>query len=273
MSGPYVALGDSYTSGLQIQPQVGTPAGCARSGVNYPSLVAKRLNVTKFTDVSCSGARTYDLTAAQQTSGGANPPQLDAITSTTVLVTIGIGGNDAGFSEVLGRCVAESLRQYLTGSTPTAAPCSAYYANGPGRDEIQNKTNATGDRLGNALREIKRRAPQAKVLLIGYPALLPSDPAVCRSTMGLTISAADLSFLAGQEQQLNAMLKRTALAAGVEFVDTYGGSVGHDMCAGPAGRWVEPPAPADGLAPIHPNAAGQQGMAGAVLNALGVPRP
>jgi hypothetical protein len=52
------------------------------------------------------------------------------------------------------------------------------------------------------------------------------------------------------------------------FVDTYTPSLGHDMCAGPERRWIEPPLPAAGRAPLHPNAAGQQGMAAAVLAAV-----
>jgi lysophospholipase L1-like esterase len=265
-----VAVGDSYTSGLKIQPQVGTPVGCARSAVNYPSLVAKRLDVRNFTDASCSGARTWDLTSAQRTDGGANPPQLEALTQDTRLVTVGIGGNDAGFTEVIGRCAAESVRQsLLAGTTGSDSLCRAYYTSGPGRSELQGKADAAGRRLGDALQEIRRRAPQARVFVVGYPALLPADPAGCVSTLGRQVTAGDLGFLAEEEQQLNGMLKQAATAAGVGYVDTYAASVGHDMCAGETGRWIEPPVPAEGLAPLHPNAAGQQGMAGAVLSALG----
>ncbi|MEV4561299.1 SGNH/GDSL hydrolase family protein [Kitasatospora sp. NPDC049285] len=262
-----MALGDSYTSGLRIPPQGGTPEGCGRSGVNYPSLVARQLDLSAFTDVSCSGARTGDLTAAQQTSGGANPPQLDALTSATRLVTLGIGGNDAGFLDVIGRCAMENVKHVLLGGG-SDAPCRAYYTTGGGRNEVQQKVDATGEWLTAALGEIKRRAPDAKVLLVGYPALLPQDPATCSATLGDDIAAGDVRFVAAQEQQLNAMLRQRAEAAGVAFIDTYTASSGHDMCAAPGTRWIEPPEPTQGLAPIHPNAQGQQGMAAAVLGAL-----
>ncbi len=267
VTGPYVALGDSYTSGLRIPPQSGSPQGCGRSGANYPSLVARRLDLEEFTDVSCSGARTGDLTAAQPTDDGTNPPQLDALGAATRLVTLGIGGNDAGFLDVLGRCAVENVRHGLTGRGDDA-PCRAYYTTGAGRGEVQRKLAATGERLTAALGEIKRRAPQAEVLLVGYPALLPQDPARCAGTLGEGIAAADVDFVSEQEQDLNGMLRQRAEAAGVVFVDTYSASAGHDMCEAVGTRWIEPLAAEQGLAPIHPNAQGQQGMAAAVLAAL-----
>jgi len=271
-AGPYVALGDSYTSGLDIEPQIGTPAGCSRSGANYPSLVARQLRVTAFTDASCSAARTVDLTGSQRTRDGVNPPQLDALSADTRLVTVGIGGNDAGFIDVIGRCAAESVRQSLLGRSGEAAeaPCRAYYTDGAGQDQVQRKLAAAGERLGEALREIARRSPQARVYVVGYPALLPTDPAACDGTLGTGVAAGDIAFLGEKEQQLNGMLRQRAEAAGAGFVDLYAASVGHDMCAGEATRWIEPPRAAAGRSPIHPNPAGQQGMAQAVLAAMAV---
>ncbi len=271
VTGPYVAVGDSFTSGLLIPPQGGSPQGCGRSGVNYPSLVAQQLGLKDFTDVSCSGARTVELTAAQQTGNGVNPPQLDALGPTTGLVTLGIGGNDMGFMDVLGRCAVENVRHTLTGSSNSDAPCRSYYTTGAGRGEIGRKLQAADERLTTALAEIKRRAPQARVLLVGYPALLPQDPARCAQTLGDGIAAGDVVFVGEQEQQLNAMLHRRAEASGVGFVDTYAPSVGHDLCEPQGTRWIEPLSAAAGLAPMHPNALGEQGMATAVLAALGQP--
>ncbi|MET8703462.1 SGNH/GDSL hydrolase family protein [Kitasatospora sp. NPDC004723] len=274
-TGPYVALGDSYTSGLKISPQQeAEPKGCSRSAVNYPSLVAKALGLSgdRFHDVSCSGARTGDLTGAQSTDGGSNPPQLDALTPATRLVTIGIGGNDAGFMDVVGQCAKENLvdaLRGLVGSDRAAAPCrDSYAAADGGGDQVQRKVDAAGERLGQQLKEIKRRAPQARVYVVGYPALLPADPASCVPVLGSTVAGGDLGFLVEKEQQLNTMLKRRAEAAGAVFVDLAAPSAGHDMCAGESARWVEPPFPAHGLAAIHPNAKGQEGAAEAVLKAV-----
>ncbi|MEU8919418.1 SGNH/GDSL hydrolase family protein [Kitasatospora sp. NPDC048545] len=272
-TGPYVALGDSYTAGMQIPPQTGEPRGCSRSGANYPSLVAKGLGVAsgQFRDVSCTGATTEDLTGAQNTGNGTNPAQLDALSADTRLVTLGIGGNDAGFMDVVVECAKDNLLDAVKGvikQTRAASPCRDHYSSGDGTDEVQRRVDTAGDRLGRVLEDVKRRSPQARVYVIGYPTLLPADPSGCLPVLGKTVAVADLGFLAEKEKQLNAMLKQHAEAAGAVFVDTAGPSVGHDMCAGEGERWIEPPVPARGLAPIHPNAKGQEAEAGIVLKAL-----
>ncbi|MFJ9695473.1 SGNH/GDSL hydrolase family protein [Kitasatospora sp. NPDC101183] len=268
---PYVALGDSYTAGLKIAPQTGEPRGCYRSSVNYPSLVAKGLGLAaaQFQDVSCTGARTPDLTAPQKTPDGSNPAQLDAVTTATRLVTLGIGGNDAGFTEVLTECAKDNLVDAVKGlvGERSAAPCRDHYAT-DGADQVQRKVDAAGERLAQALKEVRRRAPQARVYVVGYPSLLPADPATCKPVLGSTVTPGDLGFLAEKEQQLNGMLKKRAEAAGAVFVDAAAPSAGHDMCAGEEARWVEPPFPAEGLAPVHPNAKGQEAVAAAVLKAV-----
>ncbi|WP_051967662.1 SGNH/GDSL hydrolase family protein [Kitasatospora mediocidica] len=273
--GPYVALGDSYTAGLQIEPAAaGAPRGCGRSGVNYPSLVARDLGIAAadFTDVSCSSATTADLGAPQHLDGGDNPAQLDALSDRTRLVTVGIGGNDADFTKVVARCAEQGLAQTLLAGLDLKkaqdSPCRASYTAADGQDRLTALLDTVGDRLTGVLQEVKRRAPQARVYLVGYPALLPADPAGCQSVLGRAVLPGDLSYIAQKEQQLNTVLADRAKAAGVAFVDTYKPSAGHDMCAGQAARWVEPPFPAAGLAPLHPNAAGQQAMAKAVAAAI-----
>ncbi len=271
-----MALGDSYTAGLAIDPQVGTPVGCGRSGVNYPALVAKNLGLGAgpgFTDVSCSGATTDDLTGAQRTSGGTNAPQLDALSPATRLVTLGIGGNDVGFVDVLAECAKDNLKDSLLGDLtgrPAAdqAPCRAHYTAADGQDQLQRKVDAAGERLAGLLREIGRRAPQATVYVVGYPALLPGDATACAETLGRSVSPGDLGFLLAEERGLNAMLRQRAQSSGARYVDTFTPSAGHDMCAGEGTRWIEPPFPTPGSAPVHPNALGQQGMAAAVLDGI-----
>ncbi|RKT18088.1 GDSL-like lipase/acylhydrolase family protein [Streptomyces sp. 1114.5] len=272
-TGPYVALGDSYTAGMQIPPQTGEPRGCARSGVDYPALVAKGLGLSadRFRDVSCTGARTGDLTAAQNTGNGTNPAQLDALTPQTTLVTLGIGGNDAGFTDVVIECAKDSLVDAVKGvvqQTRAASPCRDHYASGDGTDEVQHRVDAAGVRLGQVLQDVKRRSPQARVYVVGYPTVFPADPSGCLPLLGRTVAVGDVAFLAEKQQQLNAMLRQRAQAAGAVFVDAAGPSVGHDMCAGEGERWVEPPFPVGGLAPIHPNAKGHEAVAGLVLKAL-----
>ena len=266
--GTYAALGDSYTSGPDIPTQTGTPAGCDRSSRNYPSLVAKSLGfkTDKVHDVSCSGATIANLTASQSTSDGVNAAQFGALSSSTTLVTLGIGGNDVDFAGVLTRCVEVDLIPSLFGrSAAQSSPCQAYYTSG-GTDQIEQKIQAAATSLADALGRIKQRAPHASVFVVGYPDLLPSGGSSCADTLGIT--SADLVFLNQEELRLNAMLRASAKTAGAAYVDTYTPSQGHDACTEPDVRWIEPLEPASPAALLHPNARGEQAMASAVLAAI-----
>ncbi|WP_369234457.1 SGNH/GDSL hydrolase family protein [Streptomyces sp. R21] len=285
-SGPYVALGDSYTSGAGIPAQSGRPAGCDRSDRNYPALVAEelKLDAAGFRDVSCSGATTAGLSAPQSTGHGTNPAQLSALSAKTRLVTVGIGGNDIGFASLVERCVKAGAIYYATGSgkyTGDDAPCRSRYVSesesgsasdsGSGSDSgatdvVRQKIRAVGERLDSTLAEVERRAPQARVYVVGYPAILPDGGHGCDDDM--TIAPEDLAFLHDKEQQLNSALRERAEAAGAGYVDTYTPSVGHDACTATGTRWVEPLIPASPAAPVHPNARGERAMADAVLRAL-----
>ncbi|WP_327312248.1 SGNH/GDSL hydrolase family protein [Streptomyces sp. NBC_01235] len=276
--GPYVALGDSYTAGPKIPDQGGSPAGCDRSDRNYPALVARRLGLpaADFRDVSCSGATVTDLTAAQSTDHGTNPAQLSALSDRTRLVTLGIGGNDIGFASLVKSCVKSGVLRFAlsaleagTGNAVDAgdAPCRARYVS-DGGDEVRQRIEAADERLGEALAEVRRRAPKARVYVVGYPAILPAGTADCGSEMGL--AAGDVTYLHDKEQQLNRMLRERAGKAGAGYVDTYTPSVGRDACADRQVRWVEPLVPLAPAASVHPNERGEQGMADAVLKTLGV---
>lgn len=264
---PYVALGDSYTSGSGIPDQVGQPSGCERSSRDYPALVAAslRLSAAQVRDVSCSGATIADLSAPQSTKDGTNPAQLAALSDATGLITLGIGGNDVDFAGVLTRCVERDVLPALIDSSSGLAPCRAFYTSG-GVDQIQQKIQAAADQLSAELGQIKRRAPHASVYVIGYPALVPSSGTGCAHTLGIT--QGDVAFLHDEEVRLNGMLKQSAESAGDAYVDTYTPSTGHDACSDAAARWIEPLIPASQAVPLHPNARGEQGMADAVVRAI-----
>ena len=268
--GPYVALGDSYTAGPDLPDRTGRPAGCDRSGRNYPALVAAELKLaaSDFRDVSCSGATIKDLSATQSTDHGTNPAQLSALNAKTRLVTLGIGGNDIGFSAMIKQCVLAGAFYYATGSgrfIDVDAPCRKRYVSGDS-DAVREKIDTADDRLTRALAEVERRAPEARVYVVGYPAILPSDGSGCGRQMGL--APGDITFLHEKEQQLNAMLRKRAEAAGAEYVDTYTPSVGRDACAAEDVRWIEPLVPRAAAAPVHPNERGERGMANAVLKTV-----
>ncbi|MBE8471873.1 SGNH/GDSL hydrolase family protein [Streptomyces justiciae] len=269
--GPYVALGDSYTAGPDIPGRRAKPAGCDRSDRNYPALVAAELGLERaeFRDMSCSGATTGDLFKAQDTDSGTNPAQLSAVSAGTRLVTVGIGGNDIGFGELITGCVKAGVRYRLESRigdlAPDRAPCRAQHTSGD-TDEIGTRIAATGGRVADVLADIRRRAPEARIYLVGYPTILPARGADCGRAMGL--APGDVTFLRQKEQQLNAMLRSTAADAGAGYVDTYAPSDGRDACAEADVRWVEPLIPAAPAAPVHPNERGERGMAQAVLRAF-----
>ncbi|WP_427921079.1 SGNH/GDSL hydrolase family protein [Streptomyces sp. cg40] len=269
--GPYVALGDSYTAGPGITDPTGTPAGCDRSAGNYPALVAAELGLKggKFRDVSCSGATTSDLTASQHTDNGTNPPQLRALSSDTRLVTVGIGGNDIGFSKLIKRCLAMGALYQLTGSGKyftEDAPCARQANSGSASDAVEKKITTAGNRLTRILTEVKRRAPEARVYIVSYPAILPADSADCGREMSL--APGDVTFLREKEQDLNTALRQRASEAGVSYVDTYAPSTDHNACTAKNTRWIEPLVTENPAAPVHPNARGERGMADAVLRAV-----
>ncbi|MFI6025812.1 SGNH/GDSL hydrolase family protein [Amycolatopsis magusensis] len=251
-TGRYVALGDSFTSGPLIPNQVSLP--CLRSDHNYPSLVAAALGVDEFTDVSCGGATTRDLTGRQF---GFVPPQYDALTEDTDLVTMGMGGNDVGFGEIVITC------SLLAVTNPAGAPCEKHYTAG-GTDQLRERFEQFAPTLGAAIDGIRARAPQARIVLVGYPAILPESGG-CFPIV--PIAAGDVSYLDGVEQALNEVVAEQADSHGVEYVDTF--TRGHDVCQAPGTKWVEGLFPTSLAAPIHPNLAGMKASAGAVLTHLG----
>ena len=254
----YVALGDSFTAGPLIPNQLADPLGCLRSNRDYPHRVAARLSPAAFRDVSCSGADTGDMTAPQNVTPGPNPPQLDALDASTSLVTIGIGGNDIGFSGIIESCVT---------LVPWNTPCRDTYTAG-GTDELSRRIAETGPKVATTLAAIRARSPQATLVVVGYPTILPNSGIGCWPAV--PIGWGDVSYLRAKHRELNAMLAGQAAAAGASYVDTYTPSIGRDACASSSRRWVEPLVPATLAAPFHPNARGMQGMADAVVARLGV---
>ncbi|EPD67030.1 SGNH/GDSL hydrolase family protein [Streptomyces sp. HGB0020] len=249
----YAALGDSYTSGPLIPTQV--DANCARSDHNYPSLAAAALKVSAFKDVSCGGATTGNMWKAQGTNG----PQLNAVHRDTDLVTVQIGGNDIGFGSIISTC-AKLAPEDLAG-----APCRRYYTSS-GADQLALNILRTAPKVDAVLRAVHARAPHARVLVVGYPDLLPDDGSGCYPSV--PFAAGDFPYLRDTGKRLNLMLRLVAQWNRAEYVDTYRPTRGHDMCKAPGVRWIEPLQPASPAAPAHPNAQGEEAMARALLERL-----
>lgn len=248
----YVALGDSYTAGPVIPVQRIDPIGCERSTNNYPALLARTLHIHDYTDVSCSGAKTVNMTAPQAVPLlGVNPPQFDALRPDTDLVTLTISGNDIGFTELIFTCARLSV------TDPFGNPCQRA-ATAEGGDFYAQRIAEAAPKVAQVLDGIRARSPHATVLLVGYLRILP--PAVgCYPVF--PVASGDVPYLDSLEQRLNTMLADQAFTHGAAFVDSYGSSLGHDACKLPGQKWVEGTVPTSPAAPVHPNAIGMQEVA------------
>jgi lysophospholipase L1-like esterase len=246
----YVALGDSAAAGPLI-PNQDPALWCLRSSDNnYPRVAAKILGAT-LTDVTCSGAKTEDFTGRQF---GFVKPQFDALKSTTDLVSITIGGNDVGLVQTALGCVnlfpepiGLSCRDRLTAGGDQVAAAIAKWA----------------PEFGRALDEVKRRSPNARVLVTGYGTYI--RPGGCYPVQ--PIWARDGDYLQASVDLLSATARAEAEKRGATYVDLAAVSVGHDTCAKPADRYLEGLIPTTVAAPLHPNAQGMRAFGVTVARA------
>jgi len=248
----YVALGDSYTSGPGIEPM--TPGACLRSTVNYPALVADALHIKEISDVSCGGAATTDLVTAEAVRPPP-APQLDAVDGDTDLVTIGLGFNDLSLSYgLLFACL-------MPKGTPTKG-CQQILATPESRQTLL--IEAVARRVEAAIEAVKKKAPRATVVLVGYPHIVP-DTGSCPSRLSLPDEMLDRVRRA--LAQMNEDWQQAARATGAEYVDMYAVSEGHDICA--ADPWIDGSRDAPGeAAALHPFRAYHEAVAHAVVEVL-----
>ncbi|MFW0148745.1 SGNH/GDSL hydrolase family protein [Mycobacterium sp. smrl_JER01] len=247
----YVALGSSMAAGPGIKPRVpGSPRAAGRSARNYPHLVADALGLD-LVDVTYSGATTSHVLSESQHGA---PPQISALDGTESLVTVTIGGNDAGYVPML--FVAGLPR--LLRSVPLLGPRM--------RDLLDPAARylALGE-VGSALvevgRQLRQRAPRATVLFVDYLTLLPATgDAPPLPPAELTLGR----HIAATLEQLTA---DAAAATGCGLVRAAEASRQHHA-------WSREPwttrfgVPIPGRpAPLHPNADGMRAVADLVVAA------
>lgn len=249
----YVALGDSFTSGVGVAPPASS--GCGRSTNNYANKLARGLHATSFRDVSCLGATTSQVRHGQM--GLTNRAQRAAVSRNTTVVTIGLGGNDENlYSTLVTTCPGLRI------VSPGGAPCAAYLAN-LGSQSPQQIIARTGKRMEAAIRDVQAKAPRARVLIVGYPVLAPARGRCSE----LPLAAGDYAYVHKVNGQLNTALRSAAQRTGAQFVDVGAASVGHDACS--AHPWVNAAnaSRGDGGA-YHPTALGHTAMAQLLRTAL-----
>lgn len=251
----YVAMGDSYTAAPGVGETV--DVGCFRSSSNYPALVAAELGLS-LTDVSCSGATTTSLVGVFETAAGPVPPQFSALTPETDVVTLRMGGNDEGlFTEILLTCPT------LRDQDPDGAPCRDAL-NAGGSDQALATIALVQGRLTSALVGIRDRAPDAEIVLVGYPQLAPAQ-GQCEL---LPLTPGDYDYVRSLMMALGAATEAAAAEAEVEYVDVLAASEGHDICAGEE-AWVNGVGgPTDRAIEMHPFGEEQQAVAELLVEAL-----
>ena len=258
----YVALGDSFTAAWGVNPvNPNQPSsGCIQSMNDYPHQVAANIGL-RLTDVSCAGALTTNMTQPQTTfpdeqSHPAAPPQFDALTTTTQIVTIGIGGNDFGFGEIAQACAVNPLTGYVFGDGWSGwyASCQDYYDPGgqPSADTLSQRiTQVVGPAVEQTVAAIKTRSPQAAVFFVDYLALSTDkahapNPATYPDSCYLSLlysqafpfGAADTQYLAALEVLFNQTVDAAATKAGATVVSPFAKSLTHSPCAGTPDPWV-----------------------------------
>jgi lysophospholipase L1-like esterase len=251
----YTALGDSYAAGPLI-PNPVLPLGCLKSDHNYAHVAAPSIGLP-LRDASCSGAKTNDMTSPQNVEpDGPNPPQFNSLDTGTTVVSLTIGGNDIGFSEVAESCITVN---------PFSHPCLDKY-NAGGKDQLKGRIEATAPKVAAVLQGIHSRSPKARVYVVNYPAIFPETGSGCWPQMPISFS--DAPYLRAKQQQLNAMLATQAANNGAKLANWYQASIGHDACKSSSTRWVEPLIPNNPAAPIHPNLRGMEGGATVLVSAV-----
>jgi lysophospholipase L1-like esterase len=235
-------MGSSYAAGPGLgEMKPGTPARCARSTVNYATLLAARLDLM-LDDQSCSGATIAHILGPW----GELPAQIDAVTPETRLVTVTIGGNDLNF---VGALFAASCR---SAGDPRSCPEPGF------PDEADY--SAVERELTTLAQEVRRRAPEARLVFVQYVRVVPGQ--VCAATpIDPTLAARSLAV----EERLFAITAKVATDNGASVLPADELSRTHTPCD--ATPWSNGnPLGYDGAtgAPWHPNAAGMAGIAAAL---------
>ncbi|SCE68930.1 GDSL-like Lipase/Acylhydrolase family protein [Micromonospora matsumotoense] len=222
----YVALGDSYASGVGADSYTSESGACQRSTNAYPALYNTNVKPASYKSVACSGATTTDVVNSQ----------LSALTSTTTLVSVTIGGNDVGFTSIMSTCV-------LQGETQCVAAVQA--AENKARAELPAK-------LATVYNGIRSRAPSARVVVVGYPVFYQLG------TVCVGLSANSRAKINEGINLVDDITRTAATSAGFTFADVRSIFVGHQLCSY-GEKWLHALNFVNLGVSYHPTAAGQSG--------------
>ena len=224
----YVALGDSYSSGVGAGSYIAASGNCLRSTKAYSALWAAAHSPASYVSLACSGAKTSDVIGNQ----------LGALSAATTLVSITIGGNDVGFSTVLTDCVAY-------GTSTCVSDINA--AENQARTQLPAK-------LANAYSAIRAHAPNARVVVLGYPRFYDLDIWYC-----IGLSSTSRAKINEGADVLDQVISTAAGKAGFAFGDVRPRfAAGHEICDG-SSSWLHSVDWTNVVQSYHPTASGQSG--------------
>ncbi|GAA2334093.1 SGNH/GDSL hydrolase family protein [Dactylosporangium salmoneum] len=222
----YVALGDSYASGVGADSYTSESGSCQRSSNGYPALYNTNVHPAAYRSVACSGATTADVVNSQ----------LSALSTSTTLVSVTVGGNDIGFSSIMTTCV-------LSGESDCIAAVAA------AETKVRNELPA---KLAGVYNGIRSHAPSARVVVVGYPVFYQLG------TVCIGLSANSRAKIDEGINLLDDVIKTAAAAAGATFADVRSQFVGHQLCSY-GDKWLHALNYVNLSVSYHPTAAGQSG--------------
>lgn len=245
-----LSLGDSFSSGEGevsdewYRPGTNSPPdSCHLSLRSYPFLVAANLSLhpNHSHTVACSGATTHDITGSSDYMGQGGRlnlfpndiveqlkadalndfipgrvAQLDFVSLIQPrIVTVGIGGNDAGFMKKLAACAMPSTCDW-------AEP-------GDTRAQAAKELRSLYSVLVSTYKQITQQSPQSRVYAVGYPKVI--DPlGKCDAVTSLLLNSQEREFMDQGVAYLNQIIQAAALTAGVAYVDVEDAFVGKNLC-------------------------------------------
>jgi lysophospholipase L1-like esterase len=221
----YVALGDSYASGLGAGSY--SDGNCYQSSNAFEVLWVNANHPASFANETCSGATTQSVISSQ----------LSPLNSSTTLVSIVIGGNDVGFSNTMITCVLED----------TSACVAAIQ-----QDESEMQTQLPGE-MDSVLSDIHADAPNAHVVVLDYPELYD----LSKSSTCIGLSTTDRIDLNQAADELDSQIQAAAARHGDTFGDVRSAFVGHQICD--SSSWLHSVDWFNLSDSYHPTASGQSG--------------
>lgn len=257
----YVALGDSYQSGEGTFDYIqGTDAHgvnqCHRSDYAYPSLLVNQGVVKLDLELrACSGATVSTMLIPSSTTG---PPwddgiaQVDALDSSTRLVTVGIIGNDLGFGDFITKCVTLSLTTSKTCENELGSSLEVQL------DSLES--GALKKSLVDLYRLIRAKAPHARVVVVSYPRFF--SELNNEKNCGLVYRVSDQLWMNAAVDRADTAIGVAARTAGFEYANMADSNRGFEMCTtleamnGIKGTLLDPNPES-----YHPNKRGHELMA------------